>query len=128
MTFDTTTGEPIAAAHALAEILARENAALERLDMPAATALLAAKRTATETLLRCRAGLRSLTPARWQAARDALTRLDAEGTRNRDLLARAIRVQGRVVALLAHAVPPARTTYGGTAKTSSSPIAVSLRA
>ncbi len=125
---DEAIDEPIAAARALVEVLERENAALERLDMPAATALLATKRAATEALLRTRAGLRTLTPARCQAARDALARLDAEGARNRDLLARAIRVQGRVVALLARAVPPARTTYGGAAATRSSPIAVSLRA
>ena len=124
---DTQMAEPVGAAQALADILERENAALERLDMPAASALLVAKRAATEALLRTRAGLRTLTPARWQAARDALGRLDAEGARNRDLLARAIRVQGRVVALLASAAPPPRTTYGG-ANTRSSPIAVSLRA
>lgn len=120
--------DPIAAAEALTDLLMRENAALAAVDMLAATGMLAEKQAATEALLRARAGLATLNPARWQAARAALARLDEAGARNRELLARAIRVQGRVVALLARAIPPVRATYGVARATSSAPVAVSLRA
>ena len=122
--------QPLAAASALADLLARENAALEALDVPAATALLPAKREATDAVLRTRPALAALPPDRWPAARETLARLDAEAARNRELLGRAIRVQGRVVELLARAVPPRRATYGGVAARAAHapPVAVSLRA
>ncbi len=120
--------DPIAAADALTDVLSRENAALAVVDMLGATGLFAEKQAATEALLRARAGLATLNPARWDAARAAIARLDEAGTRNRELLARAIRVQGRVVALLARAAPPQRATYGMSRPATAAPVAMSLRA
>ena len=84
--------DPIAAAEALTNLLMRENAALAAVDILAATGMFAEKQAATDALLLARAGLATLNPARWQAARVALARLDEAGARNRELLARAIRV------------------------------------
>ena len=91
-----------APARALAAVLARENAALAALDLPAATALLEAKQAALATFA-------AATPP--AAARGVLMpvlrELDALAADNRALLARAIAVQSRVIALVAGAGSPA---------------------
>ena len=94
--------DPTAPARALAAVLARENAALAALDLPAATALLGAKEAALAAFAAMTppaAGARALAPV--------LGELQALATENRALLARAIAVQSRVIALVASAGTPA---------------------
>lgn len=79
---------------ALADVLARENAALAAMDMHGATALLAEKRAA----------LAALEGAATGAREPALARLRQLAAENRVLLERAMAVQSRVIALLVHAV------------------------
>ena len=94
-----------APARALAAVLARENAALAALDLPAATALLAAKQAALAAF--------AAAPPPGVAARalaPVLREVQALATENRALLARAIAVQSRVIALVAGAGVPATAT------------------
>jgi len=105
--------EMTTAAELLADTLAAENAALAALDLPAATALLAEKRRATQSLL-------SAPPAgatHRRAAEQALDRLRRLSEQNRALLERAIAVQGRVIEIVASAAmqacaPPRYGAYG----------------
>lgn len=118
----------IAAAEALAETLAEENAALATLDLGAAAALLERKRAAAEALARAQAE----PPAPPDAAERALaTRLRALAEENRRLLERGLRVQARVLALVARAVPPpAAPRYGrqgAPAPGAAAPVIVSAR-
>jgi hypothetical protein len=80
---------------ALQQILARENAALEKNDFVSAGHLLAAKQTAAENLAAALrdSGIEAATKA-------ALTELAQTAGENRALLARAMRVQRRVIALV----------------------------
>ena len=97
-----TPADPVAATRALAAVLARENAALAALDLPAATALLEAKQAALAAF--------AAAPPPGVAARalmPVLRELDALAAENRALLARAIAVQSRVIALVAGAGGPA---------------------
>ena len=97
-----TPADPAAAARALAAVLARENAALAALDLPAATALLEAKQAAL-------AAFAAAPPPTFARAvlMPVLRELEALTAENRALLARAIAVQSRVIALVAGAGAPA---------------------
>jgi len=81
----------------LAQILEQENAALAAFDFPRATALLAEKQ---EALRLFAAEPPGNAPARLRELADT----------NRRLLERAIAVQGRVIELVASALPPPATT------------------
>lgn len=124
----------IEAAVRLADVLARENAALAALDLSRAAAMLAEKQDAAavfalaweRTRATCAGGADLLSLAR---------RLDTAVAENRRLLERGIAVQGRVLAAVASAVPRAlaaqapRYCAGGAPPASSSaPLALSLRA
>lgn len=99
-----------AAAAALADLLARENAALAALDLPRATVLLQQKSQAfaafEREVLRARPAFDPSDAERadWRRLGDTLRGL---GEENRRLLERAIAVQGRVLASIARAVPKA---------------------
>jgi hypothetical protein len=92
------------AANRLADVLARENAALKRMDFPAAIALVTAKEAALADLARdaasVPAGVRS--PAVVALAQ----RLTGLAEENRTLLDRAIAVQTRIVGIIARAITP----------------------
>lgn len=114
------------AAAALAGTLAAENAALAAFDLGRAAALLPAKQAAADALT-------ALLPATPEAAAGPLAaRLRDLLAENRVLLERAIRVQGRVLRLVAQALPhPPPQRYGatGAATTGSvAPVIVSARA
>jgi hypothetical protein len=114
------------AAAALAEALAAENAALAAFDLGRAAAMLPAKQAAADAL----AALLPATPE--DAARPLAARLRDLLAENRVLLERAIRVQGRVLRLVAQALPqPLPRRYGATgaaAAGSVTPVIVSARA
>jgi hypothetical protein len=86
----------------LAEVLARENAALKRMDFPAAVALVPAKEAALAEMTRDG----TVPPA--GARSPALLALRGLAEENRDLLARAIEVQTRIVRMVARAIVPGR--------------------
>lgn len=94
--------DPIAAAaRRLADLLEAENAALLALDVPGATALLAAKERAAAGLTHALAHARPLPDD--DPARAAAARLDGLAGENRRLLERALQVQEQVIATLARA-------------------------
>jgi hypothetical protein len=127
------------AADRLAEVLATENAALAALDLPRAGAMLAAKTHATDAFLAAhhanhagRAG-----PASSRGAGAAtMVRLRALIEANQRLLAHAIAVQGRVIGIIARALPralrdPTATRYGAQGRAAPvrlAAVAVSARA
>ena len=84
----------------LADVLARENAALRRMDLPAAVALVPQKEAA----------LAEMTREAPQAAMQspALRTLAGLAEENRVLLERAIEVQTRIVRMVARAIAPSR--------------------
>jgi PHP family Zn ribbon phosphoesterase len=84
----------------LAEVLAQENAALKRMDFPAAVAMVPAKEAALAAMARD-----ATTAATRSAAIQALAGLAEE---NQILLARAIEVQTRIVRMVARAIAPSR--------------------
>ena len=94
--------DPIEAAARLASVLEAENAALERHDPAAAVALLDEKLAAAQAL--SAAGLPLETGERLRALADE----------NRRLLERAIKVQERIVTMVARAArqAPAAARYG----------------
>jgi flagellar biosynthesis/type III secretory pathway chaperone len=100
----------------LADVLARENAALQALDLPAAAALLPQKQAAIDAL--------ASGPAEPPKAAQGL-RLRTLVTENQALLERAIRVQARVIEIVAGAYKPAAgtRTYGPSGEQTSSPLA-----
>ena len=95
------------AANQVAAVLAQENAALQRMDLPAAVALVAAKEAALADLVR-EAPLPSsaLSPVVLALGR----RLIDLAEQNRILLERAIGVQARIVQMIARAGQPTRET------------------
>ena len=126
--------DPTTAALRLLGVLDRENAALATLDLARAASMLAEKEEAVAAFTHaCRNG---------RAAPDLAglaTRLGEAASRNRQLLERGIAVQGRVLAVIARAVPralaapaPGRCSprYGahGCAAPARMPLALSLRA
>lgn len=124
----------IEAAVRLANVLARENAALAALDLSRAAAMLTEKQDAAAvfSLAWERAGPISTGGA------DLLSlvrRLDTAVAENRRLLERGIAVQGRVLAAVASAVPralaaqtPRYGAAGAPPAPASAPLALSLRA
>ena len=103
-----------AAAVRLAEVLAAENAALAALDLPRAGAMLAAKTRAADAFVAAQQAFRGPFPG---AGAVAPVRLRALAAENQRLLERAITVQGRVIGIIARALPralrdPAATRYG----------------
>ncbi|MDA8253872.1 MAG: hypothetical protein M0Z28_32510 [Rhodospirillales bacterium] len=121
------TPRQIAAAVALADTLARENAALAALDLAGAAAMLDAKQAAAAAFAAAQA-----TPAAPDAAHQRLAaQLRDLADENRRLLERAIRVQGRVLEVVARALPkPPGRRYGATgapARGAVAPVIVSAR-
>jgi flagellar biosynthesis/type III secretory pathway chaperone len=139
------------AAAVLAEVLAAENAALAALDFPRVGALLAAKNSAAEAFAAAHAATQATaqrtgqrtgqrigqttTPNRTPSlAATALHRLRALVLENQRLLEAAIKVQGRVIGVIAHAVtkalrPPTTLRYGAHGRaTASRPSACTLSA
>ncbi len=107
----------IAAAVRLAGVLADENRALERLDLPAATALFDAKTTALGAFtaaqaLEPRAGNASAGPANEAERRALAERLADLAQENRRLLEHAMAVQGRIIGMVARAAPRALAQGG----------------
>jgi hypothetical protein len=92
------------AAERLEVVLAEENAALKRMDFPAAVALVPAKEAA----------LRELTPDRASAA--IAPRLGLLAAENKELLDRAIVVQMRIIRLITQALPQAKGSKRYTAQ------------
>ena len=87
----------------LADTLARENAALDALDLSGAVAVLPEKRRALAVLTE--AGGAALAPEYRPAMEVALRRLRALAGENRVLLQRALTVQSRVIEIVASALP-----------------------
>ena len=129
------TGAIWIAGEGLAALLERENQALRAIDLPGVGNMLADKTRAIDAFLAAR---RSAEPPILDAAlRERATALAARlatlAAENRQLLDRAIKVQGRVLDVIARAVPTT-PTYGyrpggrsdGPARPS--PLAVSARA
>lgn len=119
----------------LATVLEQENQTLRAMDLPGAGALLADKTRAIDAFLAAQKqaeGVASDTALHRRASAMAarLARLAAE---NRRLLDRAIKVQGRVLDVIARAVPPAavagyRPGVAAGALVRPAPIALSARA
>ena len=92
------------AAAALADTLAHENAALARLDLLAATALLPEKRQATENFAAAHARLAANpSSARREPIAIAAQHLRDLAAENRRLLDRAMAIQARVLEIIAEA-------------------------
>ncbi len=117
-----------AAAAALAATLAEENAALAALDLGMAAALLAKKRAAAEAFARAQA---EPTDPADVAQRALAARLRDLAEENRVLLERGLRVQARVLELVARAVPrlaaPRYGARGAPATDAVAPVIVSAR-
>ncbi len=100
------TTQAIEAANRLADLLARENAALKRMDFPAAIALVPAKEAVLAEITR---GGPPLTAAsRSHALLSLGQRLRGLAEENRVLLERAMAVQTRILGIVARSVAPAR--------------------
>ena len=100
----------------LADVLARENAALKDLDLPTAAALIPEKQAAIDAL--------AMSPAA-PPLPDRGQRLRTLVAENHALLERAIRVQTRVIEIVASAYKPAASTctYGPSGEQTASPLA-----
>jgi inactivated superfamily I helicase len=100
-------GTVLEAASRLADVLVQENAALQRMDLPAAVALVPAKEAALAEMARdTPLPANALSPAILALGR----RLADLAEENRILLERAIGVQTRIVRMIARAIVPARET------------------
>jgi hypothetical protein len=95
----------LTAVERLADVLARENAALAALDLAAVTRCLPEKTAALQALAPARADEAAST-----AARAAVARARALMAENRTLLERAMMVQNRIIGLIAGAM---REAAGG---------------
>jgi hypothetical protein len=94
----------VAATRILADTIAIENQALAGLDLTAAARLLPQKEAATAAFTAAqKIAKANRTSIDRKALRDAAQRLDAVTEDNRRLLERAIRVQNRVLGILASA-------------------------
>lgn len=97
----------VQAATLLADVLARENEALQRLDYSAAVALVPTKEAVIATLAKATA---DLPPVEHTPAVAALgQRLRSLAAENQALLERAIEVQTRIVRIVARAGAPSAT-------------------
>lgn len=95
----------------LADVLARENAALQALDVRLATALLPEKEAATARFQDVAKSAREQTGADVDTEPAAARLLDA-ARENRRLLERAMLVQKRMLAIVVSAVPAAMPQVG----------------
>jgi flagellar biosynthesis/type III secretory pathway chaperone len=121
----------------LADLLAAENAALQALALTEAATFAERKAAALSAFA---AALQTETPERWSAAERAFAqtlnqRLAALAEQNKRLLERAIKVQNRILDMLAHVVPRAlggqAACYGARGHLASAPmppVALSARA
>ncbi len=103
------------AADALASVLEQENQALEALDFAAALSLLGAKRKATISFVEAEKQVGSLPAAARPGIGARCSRLRTLVADNRRLLERALKAQGRVIAVIAraaHSGPEAAPRYG----------------
>jgi hypothetical protein len=126
-----------AAAH-LAEVLTAENAALAALDLPRAGAMLAAKTLAVDALVAaCRGAGGAFQGALRGVGGEVPVRLRVLVEENQRLLANAVTAQGRVIGIIARALPralhdPAAMRYGAQGRATPAPrmsaFAVSSRA
>lgn len=98
------TGTLIETARALTEVLARESAALAAMDLAGAAAMLDDKRAAAAAFEAAQA--RPTPPADAPALREAAARLGEAAEENRRLLEQGLRVQARVVGIVARAARP----------------------
>ncbi len=122
----------IDAAETLCGLLEAENAALRRMDIPAATQIVDAKGRATDRLA---AAQQALAAPYDSSIRPHAARLRELGLENRLLLERAIVAQDRVLACIARAIPRALANemgYGASGAEArrmlSRPVALSARA
>lgn len=112
------TAQVITAGAALAEVLARENAALAALQLGQAAAALDAKQAASAAFAAAVAQAKrhgGLAEGDRAAAARLGARLQELAAENRRLLERALTVQGRVLETIARALPralPAAPRYG----------------
>ncbi len=123
----------IAAVTRLADILARENAALQTMDMEAATGLLAEKTSILADIAVFQKGQPADPPANRPGMDDLADKLRTQVMENRRLLEIALIAQGRVVSLIARAasVQHNRTIAGygiGGCPTTSRPPALAISA
>jgi flagellar biosynthesis/type III secretory pathway chaperone len=100
------TKQAIDAANRLADVLARENAALKRMDFPAAIALVPAKEAALAEMTRDAPPLPAASRSHALLALSQPLRGLAE--ENRALLERAIAVQTRILGIVARSIAPVR--------------------
>jgi flagellar biosynthesis/type III secretory pathway chaperone len=100
----------IDAADQLSALLEQENAALQRMDIPSATALVEAKQQAIAELVAARGQATPTDAAEIQASTQRLSDLAAA---NRSLLERAMLVQDRILGMIATALPRASGREGG---------------
>ncbi len=130
------TPELITAVGRLADTLARENAALDALDLARAAGMLAEKNAAIAALSAAEGQAQRTGPymlagrQREEVVRQA-ERLRALAEENKRLLERAIAVQGRVIGTIAAGARPAAQLYGakgGLHRGSAAAIALSSRA
>jgi hypothetical protein len=94
--------DPTDAVTMLADLLEQENAALEQMQLGRAAAMLPAKQAAADALLRAQAAAHG---AAWpDGALPAVARLRTLAAENRRLLQHGIKVQDRLIRLVARAV------------------------
>ncbi len=105
------TPDLVQTASGLADLLARENDALRRLDLTGAAEMFEAKRRALEAFAAAQ-GSGGTIPGASGPAREVAGRLTTLANENRALLERAITVQSRVLGTLARAAQPAVSRYG----------------
>ena len=120
----------IAAVARLADVLARENAALGALDLRSAACLLAEKQDAADMFSKAQAETPTVQDARVAETAEHLHALASE---NRALLEHAIAVQTRVIGIVARASRPVAVAprYGATGRMTDGPVlpcALSARA
>ena len=118
----------------LADVLARENAALAALDLAQAASMVPEKTRAAAAFTAEQARLNdAATPAaQSELARQVAARLKGLAEENRRLLERGIALQGRLIGCIARAVPraaaPRYRANGALAGDRARPVALSARA
>ena len=130
------TQELIQSATVLADALAEENRALGSLEFARAATLVDAKERATSAFIAAQAREASAPPemrTRRQVLEAALFRLRELGRENKQLLERAIIVQGRVIGSIVEAlrktpIAPRYGASGALASATTRPMALSARA
>ena len=114
----------IAAAVLLADVLAAENAALAALDFARAAALLGEKRSAAAALAAAQHLAEATATPATPEGRQLAERLHDLAHTNRRLLEHALRVQGRVLGMVARALPrPPLPRYGAGGAATQGPVA-----